>query len=112
MYSISIYTGAGDVLAQDAHTIMGQTVTVHLYIKGLGNVKLPSPVSVTDVPRLTERKVTHVLSQRALDIDTQWITGSTFLKSGELVLCDAHHDKLLLFSPDLTLKDDLNLSGK
>ena len=52
-----------------------------------------------------------VSSQRALDVKSKCISGSTFLENGELVLCDYENSKLLLFSPDLTLKAELKMAG-
>ena len=64
-----------------------------------------------------ERHTSNILgatvsSQKTLDVNSNWISGSTFLESGELVLCDRRNSKLLLFSSDLTLKGELILPGK
>ena len=45
------------------------------------------------------------------DGEDAWISGSTFLPSGELVLCDCNNNKLKLLDKSLQMKESIDLPG-
>ena len=45
------------------------------------------------------------------DAEDAWISGSTFLSSGELVLCDRNHKKLKLLDKNLQMKESIDVPG-
>ena len=45
------------------------------------------------------------------DGEDAWISGSTFLSSGELVLCDWYNKKLKLLDKSLQMKESIDVSG-
>ena len=46
------------------------------------------------------------------DAEGAWISGSTFLSSGELVLCDYDNNKLKLLDKSLQMKESIDVSGR
>ena len=45
------------------------------------------------------------------DAEDAWISGSTFLSSGELILCDRNNNKLKLLDKNLQMKENMDLPG-
>ena len=45
------------------------------------------------------------------DANDVWISGSTFLSSGELILCDCKNNKLKLLDKNLKMKESIDVSG-
>ena len=45
------------------------------------------------------------------DAEDAWISGSTFLSSGELILCDRNNNKLKLLEKNLQMKENMDLPG-
>ena len=53
----------------------------------------------------------HVNIKSRSDAKDAWISGSTFLSSGELVLCDCNNNKLKLLDKSLQMKESIDLPG-
>ena len=46
------------------------------------------------------------------DIGEAWISGSSFLPSGELILCDVYNNKLKLLDENLQMKESIDVPGQ
>ena len=70
--------------------------------------RTPQMKGFDEMSKTAGNKINVKLQSDAADA---WISGSTFLSSGELVLCDCNNNKLKLLDKNLQMKESIDLPG-
>ena len=70
--------------------------------------RIPQQKGFDEMSVTTGNKINVKLQSDAKDA---WISGSTFLSSGELILCDRNNNKLKLLDKNLQMKENMDLPG-
>ena len=70
--------------------------------------RTPQMKGFDEMSKTAGNKINVKLQSDAADA---WISGSTFLSSGELVLCDCNNNKLNLLDKNLQMKESIDLPG-
>ena len=79
-------------------------------VKGLADAKVHE--TITNVADMSIRSSRQINIKLPTDDKDSWISGSLFLSTGELVLCDRMNKKLKVLNKDFTPKENIALQGQ